>query len=242
MSPVTEAWITARESLGGRPPSTSTTAVRFDQPVSIGRAGRISLGVGVPDSGISRIVATVTATPEGWTIQDTSRNGIIIHPWGLAPVRATAANRALWPLIGLRVLGAEPDARHWVLLECDHYPIDGAGSTRGATTTIQTDPPRPLTAAEQEALHTVFESTLAWPPLLVAGDPLQLKQAGRKLRISASAVKVRLEGARAKAEALGLEQQVGVTDPTYLHTLVAAGYLHPPAASSSAGSTVRRCP
>jgi hypothetical protein len=235
-----EAWITARESLGDRPPSTTTIAAPLDRPITIGRAGHVPLGVGVADSGISRIVATVTATPAGWTIDDSSRNGIIIHPWGLATIRATAANRLRWPLIGLRVLGAQPDARHWVLLESDHYPIDGAGAPRGATTTVQTDPPRPLTAAEQEALGTVFESTLSWPPLLVPGDPLQLKQAGRKLGITASAVKVRLEGARAKAEALGLEQQVGVTDPTYLHALVAAGYLPAPAPSSRAGSTVRR--
>ena len=235
-----EASITTREALGDRAPSISTVAVPYDRPITVGRAGQVTLGVGVADSGISRIVATVTATVEGWTISDTSRNGIIIHPWGLATIRATAANRLRWPLIGLRVLGAQPDARHWLLLECSHYPIDGAGSTRGATTTVQTDPPRPLTSAEKEALDTVFESMLAWPPLLVPGDPLQLKQAGRKLGISASAVKVRLEGARAKAEALGLEQQVGVTDPTYLHTLVAAGYVHAPSAPDRAGSTVCR--
>ena len=35
--------------------------------------------------------------------------------------------------------------------------------------------------------------------------------------VSASAVKLRLEGARAKAELLGLDRQVGVTDPAYLH-------------------------
>lgn len=225
---MTEARITAREALGDRPPSTSTIAVALDEPVTVGRAGRVALGVGVPDSGISRVVATVAATAEGWTIHDTSRNGITIHPWGLAPVRATAANRLRWPLIGLRVLGAEPDARHWLLLECDGYPVDGAGSTRGAGTTARTQPPRPLTAAERDALHTVFAPTLAWPPPVVPGDPLQLKQAARRLGISPSAVKVRLEGVRTKAEALGLEQQVGVTDPTYLHVLVAAGFVDPP--------------
>ena len=223
-----EAWITARESLGDRPPSTSTLAVSPDQPVTAGRAGQVCLGVGVPDSGISRLVATVTATPEGWTIHDTSRNGIVMHPWGLAPVRATAANRLRWPLIGLRVLGTEPDARHWLLLECEHYPVDGVSPPRGARTTAQADPPRPLTPAELEALHTVFTATLAWPPLPVPTESLQLKQAGRRLGVTASAVKVRLEGARTKAEALGLDRQVGVTDPAYLHTLVAAGYLRPP--------------
>lgn len=235
---MSEARITTRESLGDRPPSTSTTTVPLDRPVTVGRAGQVALGVGVADSGISRIVATVAATPDGWTIDDTSRNGIIIHPWGLAPVRATAANRLRWPLIGLRVLGAEPDARHWLLLECDQYPIDGAGSVRRATTTVQSGPPRPLTEAEQEALAIVFAGMLAWPPPLVPADPLQLKQAGRRLGITASAVKVRLEGARAKAELLGLQHQVGVTDPTYLHVLVASGYVHLPTDCRDPGGRV----
>ena len=224
---MTGARITARESLGDRPPSTSTIAVALDQPITVGRAGQVTLGVGVPDSGISRVVATVTATPEGWTIHDSSRNGIVIHPWGLASVRSSAVNRLRWPLIGLRVLGTEPDARHWLLLECEAYPIEGTGSARGASTTAQAVSPRPLTVAEHEALRTVFGSTLSWPPPTVPTEPLQLKQAGRRLNISASAVKLRLEGARAKAELLGLAQQVGVTDPTYVHVLVAAAYLRP---------------
>jgi hypothetical protein len=225
-----EAWITVREAIGDRTPFTSTSGIPLDQPFSVGRAGQISLGVGVPDSGISRVVATISATPAGWTIQDTSRNGIIIYPWGLAPVHTATDTRLRWPLIGLRILGAEPDARHWLLLECDQYPTDGAGSTRAASTTVRTTPPRPLTPAEQEALFTVFEAALAWPPPLTPGEPLQLKQAGRRLGVTASAVKVRLEGARAKAELLGLERQVGVTDPAYLHVLVAAGYVWPPEA------------
>jgi hypothetical protein len=93
---------------------------------------------------------------------------------------------------------------------------------------LQADPPRPLTPAEQQAIATVFEAILAWPPPLIPGEPLQLKQAGRRLGITASAVKVRLEGARTKAELLGLDRSVGVTDPAYLHVLAAAGYIHPP--------------
>ena len=186
------------------------------------------VGVDVADSGISRVVATITATSQGWTIRNTSRNGIVIHPWGLAPLRATTDIRLHWPLIGLRVLGAEPDARHWLLLECDRYTIDGADPTQAVGTTLQADPPRPLTPAEQQALATVFEAILAWPSPLIPAEPLQLKQAGRRLGITASAVKVRLEGARAKAELLGLDRQVGVTDPAYLHVLVAAGYVVPP--------------
>ena len=229
---MTDAWITVREGTPHSPPVATTTGVSIDQQVTVGRAGHVVVGVDVPNSGISRIVATITATPQGWTIKDTSRNGIVIHPWGLAPFRATTV-RLHWPLIGLRVLGAEPDARHWVLLECDRYVIDGSDPNEAVGTTLQADPPRPLTPAEQQAIATVFEPILAWPPPLIPAEPLQLKQAGRRLGITASAVKVRLEGARAKAELLGLERQVGVTDPPYLHVLVSAGYLAPPSARTS---------
>jgi hypothetical protein len=227
---MTDAWITVREGTSGNAPVTTTTGLAIDQHVTVGRAGRVVVGVDVADSGISRVVATVTATSKGWTIKDTSRNGIVIHPWGLAPLRATADLRLHWPLIGLRILGADPDARHWVLLECDRYATDGSGPNQAAGTTLQASPPRPLTPAEQQAIGTVFEAILAWPPHLIPGEPLQLKQASRRLGITASAVKVRLEGARAKAELLGLDRPVGVTDPAYLHVLAAAGYVPPPTA------------
>jgi len=48
----------------------------------------------------------------------------------------------------------------------------------------------------------VFAPDLAWPPG-PANEPLQLQQAARR-RVSADAVKVRLEGARTKAEGLGI--------------------------------------
>jgi hypothetical protein len=223
-----DAWITVREGTPDSAPMTTTAGVALGQQVTVGRAGHVVVGVDVADSGISRVVATITATPDGWTIRDTSRNGIVIHPWGLAPLRATTDVRLHWPLIGLRVLGTEPDARHWVLLECDQYTIDGADPNQAVGTTLQADPPRPLTPAEQQAIATIFEAILAWPPPLIPGEPLQLKQAGRRLGITASAVKVRLEGARAKAELLGLDRPVGVTDPAYLHVLAAAGYVLPP--------------
>jgi hypothetical protein len=212
-----DAWITVREGTLKAAPVTTTTGVALDQQVTVGRSGHITVGVDVPDSGISRTVATIAATPQGWTISDTSRNGIVVHPWGLAPLRATTD-----------VLGAEPDARHWVLLECDRYTTAGFDPDQPVGTTLQADPPRPLTPAEQQALATVFEAILAWPPPLIPSEPLQLKQAGRRLGITASAVKVRLEGARAKAELLGLDRPVGVTDPAYLHVLAGAGYVHPP--------------
>jgi hypothetical protein len=222
---MTHACVVTRDALGDGPPTTSRTTALPDTPITIGRRGEMPLGVDVPDEGISRVALTVTATPLGWSIADTSRNGVIVSPWGLPPQRPTTTLQLRWPLVAIRVLGTRADARHEVLLECDAYadpdPTPTPGPTAGAP------PPRPLTAAEAAALEVVFEPDLAWPPG-PSGEPLQLKQAARRLGVSASAVKVRLEGARAKAEGLGLERRVGVTDPAYLHVLVAAGYVRPP--------------
>jgi hypothetical protein len=225
-----QAWITTRESPsdGSAQVRGSRAAVPPDVAITIGRDGRVLLGVDVPDAGISRIALTVTATAEGWSIVNSSRNGVVVHPWGLAPVRAGTSTQLRWPLVGVRVLGGEPGARHWVLLENDAYLRESTEPGHRRGTTVRATPPKALTPAERSALDVVFGSVLSWPPPSTPADPLQLKQAARVLGVSASAVKVRLEGARAKAEALGLERQVRVTDPDYLHVLVAAGYLPPP--------------
>jgi hypothetical protein len=224
------AWVVTRESIGDAPAAVvqSTAAVTQEGPLTVGRTGRLQLGVDVPDPGISRIALTITAEPDGWTIVNSARNGVVIHPWGLAPQRAAGRTRIRWPLVAIRVLGHEPTAHHWVLLECDAYLGEegGPGGRRG--TTLQATPPKPLTPAEAQAIAVVFGSALAWPPPAVPADPLQLKQAARILGISSSAVKLRLEGARAKAEALGLTRQVRVTDPDYVHVLTAAGYVTTP--------------
>jgi hypothetical protein len=225
---VANAWILTRDSLPGTALPTARTAVSIDVPVTIGRNATVPLGVDIPDDGISRVALTVTATTEYWEITNTSRNGIVVSPWGLAPQRPTSAVRLRWPLVAIRVLGTRPHARHDVLLECHDYDDDRAnvGTKRGPTAAAT--PPRPLTPAEAEALAVVFEPVLAWPPAEKAAEPLQLKQAARRLGLTPSAVKVRLEGARAKARLLGFDRQVGVTDPAYLHVLVAAGYLNVP--------------
>lgn len=223
-----QAWIITRSSVPGVAPATSCIAAPLDTGITIGRRAEVPLGVDVPDEGISRVALIITATADGWAITNRSRNGVIVTPWGLGTHRPTATLQLRWPLIAVRVLGTRLDARHEVLLECDEYYeartrlISAPGLTAGAT------PPRPLTPAETAAIQVVFEPILAWPPLDSPTEPLQLKQAARRLDITASAVKVRLEGARAKAELLGLERPAGVTDPAYLHVLVAARYLSPP--------------
>jgi hypothetical protein len=226
------ASILTRSSLAGAASYSTRTAIPFDDPVTVGRTGKVPIGVDIPDEGISRVALTITATTEGWEIANTSRNGLIVNPWGLIPQRSTTTMQLRWPLVAIRTLGTRPGARHEVLLECEAYndststPTTNRGPTAGAKT------PRPLTPAESEALATVFEPILAWPPTEAAAEPLQLKQVARRLGITPSAVKARLEGVRAKAQMLGLARQVGVTDPAYLHVLVAAGYLDFPRARS----------
>lgn len=223
-----DAWITTRASLPDVDSLISFSAAAPDTPITVGRRAAVSLGIDVPDEGISRVALTITATTSGWVIINTSRNGIVVSPWALAPQRPSATLQLRWPLLAVRVLGTRRKARHEVLLECDAYDAVNPDvlSARGPTAAAAS--PRPLTPAETAALNVVFESHLAWPPRDYPAEPLQLKQAARRLGVTASAVKVRLEGARTKAEMLGLEGQSGVTDPAYLHVLAAAGYLTPP--------------
>ena len=41
------------------------------------------------------------ASPDGWGIEVTNRNGAVIHPWGLVPFRAQSSQLVRWPLVGI---------------------------------------------------------------------------------------------------------------------------------------------
>jgi hypothetical protein len=222
-------WIVAREP--GRDatwPHQAGVHARPGRPVVVGREGDLPLGVDPEDGGVSRTALTVVASEQGWQIDNSNRNGAVLHPWGLAVSLAPPHLVLDWPLIAVRVVGSDHAHQHWVLLEshvrhdADPPVLPGPGAA-----TARSDPPKPLTAAELEALWTVFADVLSWPPQLPA-VPLQLKQAARRLRITESGVQLRLEGAQKKALALGLPRPVRLTEPDYLHVLVGAGYLTPP--------------
>jgi hypothetical protein len=68
---------------------------------------------------------------------------------------------------------------------------------------------------------------MQWPPNEQA-EPMLLKQAAARLGLSVSGLQDRLKSALARALALGLDRPVALTDPTYLHVLARAGYIHPP--------------
>lgn len=204
--------------------------VTADRPLTVGRGGDLLLGVAVADPGISRIAATVTATATGWTIETTNRNGAVLHPWGLAPLPSPGRVQLDWPLVGIRVLGAAA-SHHWILLERPAPPA--VDRPEGAVVTKEADRPRALTALEMATLRAVFGPQMAWPPEADGGGPLLIKQAARQLEAKATTVKARLEAVRAKAAALGLARQVGVTDPEYLYLLVAHGYVPVPSARAA---------
>jgi hypothetical protein len=76
-----------------------------------------------------------------------------------------------------------------VLLEVDHYRLPMIDEPHGRQLTITQRPalPGPLTAAQREALTTVFAAHLAWPP--VPGPlPVKLEAAARQLHVSDGAV------------------------------------------------------
>lgn len=195
----------------------------------VGREGDLPLGVDPEDNGISRVALEITATEQGWQIDVGNRSGARIHPWGLAAGHAHAHQSLDWPLVAVRVWCPVANHQHWVLLQARIAAGDALPKLPPSSVSTMTgERPKPLTVAELEALRLVFADFLVWPPRPSA-TPLQLKQAARRLGVSDSAVQERLNGAVTKARRLGLDRAVRLTEPDYLHVLVGAGYLTPPA-------------
>lgn len=229
-SGVGERWVMAYEGPLGACGVTSALRVAVGQTIEVGREGELALGVVVPSSAISRNAVTVTALQHGWEIAVTNRNGAVLHPWGQAPELGSARTVLNWPLVAVRMLPDSQDSQHWVLIEADGLPVTPAGAVvvpEILTRTDRVERPGQLPPGELEALQTMFEAQLCWPPIHPAG-PRLLKQAGSRLGISVSGVQDRLKAARARAVRLGAAPGLELNDPSYLYTLVRAGYLHPP--------------
>lgn len=232
-----QRWVLAYEIDGDRSCVPVGRLIDLGQSLLVGRHGDLPLGVEVYDRGVSREAAVITAADHGWDVRISNTNGAVIHPWGQAPILAAERNFLTWPLIGIRFLtgsgpGVEEKMQHWVLLESDTIAVTPSGARTGgpgATTTSKGDRPRPLSAAQDDALRRVFAPQLAWPPVQPA-VPRQLKQVGRALGITEGAVQQRLAPVQGRALRLGLHREVQLTDPEYLYLLVRAGYIDPPAA------------
>jgi len=225
----TGAWVLARES--GPTFSLVPTGVALGpEPVTAGRAGTVPLGVHLVDEGISRIAVTLTAGRSGWLIEIGNRNGAVLHPWGLAPQRALATQTVRWPLVAVRINGTEHDQQHFLLLENDAYTSDdGLSGEVPTAVTRQRNLPPPLAPAELQALQLTFRDFLVWPPPTTPPQAQQLKQVATRSGKSLSGVQDRLRSAMEKAIRLGLPSPTTLTNPDYLHVLVAAGYLLPDA-------------
>jgi hypothetical protein len=198
------------------------------QDVRVGRVADVPVGVDPLDVGVSRQALVVRPTADGWRIEITNSNGATVHPWGLAPLVGPGQPvHVMWPFVAVRVHGVLPVSPHWVLLETDQYPFP---SPRAALppVTAETDlanPPLPLTPTQDRAVRVVFEPQLSWPPSV--DPPRQIKQAARLLGVGDTAVQKTLGQVRSKARKLGLARAVELTQPDYVHVLVAAGYLAP---------------
>jgi hypothetical protein len=211
--------------------------LRVGGTLTVGREGRLPLGVEVANTRVSRAALVVTATEFGWDLDVRNRNGATLHAWGQPPQAVAGQVRVTWPRAAVRILTRDLPAAtyHWVLLEADMLPLPTAGprpsreTTTGMTTTPP--PPLPMTRPQEEAVRLVFADLLLWPPMLPA-KPLQLKQAASRLNISEQGVRDRLGWAHDRALQLGLHQEVGLTAPEYLYLLVSRGYLAPPTTTS----------
>lgn len=225
----TERWVMAYERTDGKWLVTAAERLPIGRCLDIGREGELPLGVEIPSGTVSRRAMYVTPMQRGWHVVVTNRNGALLHRWGLAPELADRENVVEWPLLAVRMLPDDDSSAHWVLLEADDLPVtrDRADGPVPYALTDLADRPGDLPPGEREALCTVFAEQLLWPPRPNA-EPLLLKQAASRLGLSVSGVQERLRAARGRALRLGLGREVGLTDPSYLHVLIAAGYMPAP--------------
>jgi hypothetical protein len=230
-APGATRWVVAVS--GQAPPR--VRGARPGESLLLGREGDVAVGVDVDDPGVSRRAAVVTATGDGWDLRVTNRNGAVLHPWGQAAVLARPREVLGWPLVGLRIRGADDALDHWVLLEAVDVPVAAAGALhRGrGPTTAAARPAAPLTGAQLAAVRSVFAEFLAWPPVR-SPQAAPLRRTARALGISEAGVKDRLQHARRRAVALGLSGPDSVVDPGYVHVLVRAGLLPLPPPCSTA--------
>lgn len=210
---------------------TAVSHLQVGQSVDAGREGELAIGVEAANRQVSRWAAVVTPTERGWRVDVTNRNGAVLHRWAQAPELAAPTSTVNWPLVGLRMLPDSGSTQHWLLLEADDLAVRAGSDAHGpgGTATDLADRPGELPQAEREALLTVFAGQLRWPPHRPTEPPMLLKQAAARLGITISGVQERLRAARSRALRVGLDREVGLTDPSYLYILARAGYLQPPA-------------
>jgi len=196
-------------------------------------AGReAELPVAIDDSGVSRRAVLVREGPDHWDFDVLNSNHAWVHPWGQRPiwVESNTTVRKRWPRIGILLIGRNEHLHHWVLLESDVFASqwrDRQSSVGRNPNTAETKVKAAaggLTGPQLEAIRTVFDAHLSWPPV-VSADPMLLDSAARRLGIAASAVALRLKQAQNRAFALGPHRQTGVTNPEYVYLLASAGYL-----------------
>lgn len=144
---MTDRRLIVAERTGSGLRAIATRSLQTGNGLTIGREAELCVGADPMDPRVSRHAVTVECTEEGWTIWATNRNGLLVHPWGLAawlarPTEFLTDNRA-----ALRVLGSA-GREHWVLLEDDSRlgPAAAGGPEPGQPiSTEMAAPARPLT-------------------------------------------------------------------------------------------------
>ena len=196
------------------------TTLRF------GRDSAFELGADPVDRKVSGRAVEITHDGERWHLTAVNRHGVDLYRWGQAfrPLTAGVTEPVVWPRIALYVRGDEAAYQHWVLCEDPGMPTLPPDRT---TTDTERTPPSPLTNRELAAVYEVFEDQLAWPPRYPSRPRLP-KQAAGPLGVHEGGVRRLLESARARAAKLGPTGN-SLTDPTYVHTLVANGCIQPQA-------------
>lgn len=208
-------------------PVESVYPVALNAAVTVGRVADLGTDVFSHDDGVSRIALTVTVEAHAWVLRMGNRNGAVLQPWAQAPdwLSADSTRTVCWPRVGVRLVGNDHAAEHWVLLEGDRYQVPvPADSPSSPEETLLKPRPRELTANQLAAVYATFESHLSWPP---ASRPVarSLEAVAHRLGVTPSAVRERLKPVQERARDLGLHEPLGVTEPDYVYHLAAHGYL-----------------
>ncbi|MFD0973766.1 toll/interleukin-1 receptor domain-containing protein [Plantactinospora endophytica] len=205
------------------------TEPRDGSPITVGRAGAVTIATDPLDLRVSNLALTVTSVPEGWQVTPTNQNGVELYLWGLGRQRSVTGMslvRACW--IALRLVGGD-DRTYWVLLDDQTASVIPAGPQGHTSRHPPTDYKKEasLDAFQLRVLRATFRDHLRWPPVLQP-RARKVEAVARVLRCSPGAVRDRLDSARQKLVEVGYPQLSHI-DPGFLDGFIECGLLLPSA-------------
>jgi len=195
--------------------------------IEFGRAdaGGIEIARRLLDRKVSGTAVELTTDGRYWDITVTNRRGVLLQPWGLAPMPMSRGDRTRvgWRRVGLYVRGDEDAYQHWILLEGDG--VLALGDDQPGTGTVSVEENETLEPSEELIVRTKFADTLAWPPRYPARI-LTNEECADRTPWDPREIRHGLLKAQKKAGFLP-EERRNLSDPGWVYRLVERGQLRP---------------